>query len=203
MIENSDTVLRVYEYSQLLESRGCVKFYQGSTGEGYQTLLLDGNSGTIFSVEVNPNTKQVEIRTNRNQRKSFQTEEIIDRCSLVAPLFSDYTVKDYWDLPLISLEEENNLPFCATPHERVELLMGAGEDAIEVYRTTGKVPNVDDEEIRNVEEMFKIDMQRFKQLVFDMLSEKTKDLPENIKSKYYPDVVDSEAVYSMFKRRGN
>ena len=81
--------------------------------------------------------------------------------------------------------------------------MGAGEDAIEVYRTTGKVPNVDDEEIRNVEEMYKIDMQRFKQLVSDMLSEKTKDLPENIKSKYYPDVVDSEAVYSMFKRRGN
>ena len=105
MIENSDTVLRVYEYSQLLQSRGCVKFYQGSIDEGYQTLLLDGNSGTIFSVEVNPNTKQVEIRTNRNQRKSFQTEEIIDRCSLVAPLFSDYTVKDYWDLPLISLEE--------------------------------------------------------------------------------------------------
>ena len=34
MIENSDAVLRVYEYSQLLQSRGCVKFYQGSIDEG-------------------------------------------------------------------------------------------------------------------------------------------------------------------------
>ena len=201
MKDSNDAFDRVFEYSELLESRGCNKFYQGSKEDGGQILLLDGNSGTIFSVEVNPYTNEAEIRTHRKQKTMFPTEVVLDRICRTAPLFSDYTVEDFWDLPLISLQEERNLPYCTTPHERVELLMGAGEDAAEVYRETGMIPFVGDEKIRQAENDFLMELAAFNRNVADLLDKKTSNLPDEVMNRYTPKKLDNEDVYVMYKRR--
>lgn len=201
MKDSNDAFDRVFEYSELLESRGCNKFYQGSKEDGGQILLLDGNSGTIFSVEVNPDTNEAEIRTHRKQKTVFPTEVVLDRICRTAPLFSDYTVEDFWDLPLISLQEERNLPYCTTPHERVELLMGAGVDAAEVYRATGKIPFVDDQKIRQAENEFLTELASFNREVVDLLHKKTEHLPDEIIDRYTPTKLEPEDVYVMYKKR--
>jgi len=94
---------KAYELVQLLASAGCKTIYKSDETDFFQVLMLDGNSGTIFSIETLPWTNTAEIRTDRNQHYRFPTEDIINRIGTDAPLFSDYTVDNYWDIPFIPL----------------------------------------------------------------------------------------------------
>ena len=65
-------------YTQLLESHGVTKLYEGNTKNGNQVLMADGNSGVVFSIEYVPATHNVEIRTSSNQTEKFPTYEILN-----------------------------------------------------------------------------------------------------------------------------
>lgn len=89
---------------RLLESCGCKKVYQSDKpSEGFQTLLYEGNSGTILSVEMIGG--KAEIRTNNKQEFYFPTKEIMDNIATGVPLFSNYKVSDWLELPLVPFVE--------------------------------------------------------------------------------------------------
>lgn len=172
-----------YQLVQLLEVCGCKKVYQGDEKEGYQSLLFDGNSGTVFSVEVIPWENSAEIRTSSSQRQHFPTEQILDGISMNIPLFSNYLVSQHADLPLVSLMEEKEL-YCMPIASRVELLMGAPVDAYEIYLMTGQVPGVDREELQRVEKNYDLDYYHKKSQREQIVERKMHVFPDAIQSFY-------------------
>lgn len=110
-------------YAKALEYRGFFKFYESnSIKQGYQVLMAEGNSGVIFSIEVDPSTNKVEIRSDVTQRNGeFYTIDILERLQSKYPLFSDFMVATLEDLPLISLAEEEQLPFIMPLQSRISL----------------------------------------------------------------------------------
>ena len=150
-----------YEFVQLLTSVGCKTIYQNDKSDDFQVLMLDGNSGTVFSIETLPWTNTAEIRTDRNQHDSFPTEDIINRIGTGAPLFSNYTVHNYLDIPFVSLVEEKKMLNFAPMFARIDVLQGGPEDASLVYYTTGSVPGVPQEKVLEIEMQYQYDVDKF------------------------------------------
>lgn len=170
--------------AQMLISSGCKTIYQGDENEGFQTLLLDGNSGTIFSVEVVPGTNSAEIRTNRRQHYQFPTQDIIARASSDTPLFSTWKAENYWNIPLVPLAEESSLLNFSPLHARIDVLRDGPEYPDLVYFTTGILPGVSQERIQAVEEQYIHDVANFNTSVENIIHEKMSRLPEAVQDFY-------------------
>lgn len=175
---------KAYGLVQLLASKGCKTIYQSDENENFQTLMLDGNSGTIFSVEVLPWTNSAEIRTDRNQHYTFPTEDIVNRITTDAPLFSDYTVNNYWDIPFVSLVEEKKMLNFAPLFARIDILQGGPEEASLVYYTTGILPGVPREKLLETEMQYQQDVNKFNSLMNSIIDDRMNQLPQQVQKFY-------------------
>lgn len=173
-----------YEFVQLLTSVGCKTIYQNDKSDDFQVLMLDGNSGTVFSIETLPWTNTAEIRTDRNQHDSFPTEDIINRIGTGAPLFSNYTVHNYLDIPFVSLVEEKKMLNFAPMFARIDVLQGGPEDASLVYYTTGSVPGVPQEKVLEVEMQYQYDVDKFNLQMNSIIDDRMSLLPQSVQEFY-------------------
>ena len=163
---------RVIEYEQLLKSVGCKTIFKGEEYQGFQRLMFDPNSGVVFSVEAVPRIDSVEIRTSNSQKIEFPTDSILDRIAQEVPLFSQYKVENYLDLPTISIEEEYHLPSCLPMYARVMTIPGAPEDADEAYYQVGQIPGVDDETLKQLELQYLDDVEEYNRAANEIIHNK-------------------------------
>lgn len=175
---------KAYELVQLLASKGCKTIYHNDESESFQTIMLDCNSGTVFSVEVLPWLNSAEIRTDRNQHYTFPTEDIINRIGTDVPLFSDYTVTNYWDIPFVSLVEEKQMLNFAPMVARIEALQGSPEAAALVYYTTGTLPGVSREKLLETEMQYQQDVNRFNSQMNSIINDRMALFPQQIQNFY-------------------
>lgn len=201
MTDDINFNLEVYELAKLLESCGCKLVYQGNADEGFQHLMLDGNSGVVFSVEMIPNREHPEIRTNSNQQFTFPTKDIVKGITHGFPLFSRYSVDHYQNLPLISVWELENTLDIQPMHARVEKLPYASEDAARVYYTTGIAPGVDDEVLRKTEQEYQADVFRFNYLSNIVIDKKMNCFPPSILDFYSYSGKNNSDIYSVMQKK--
>ncbi len=197
MENNTNLTDKAYELIQLLASKGCKTIYQSDENEDFQTLMLDGNSGTIFSVETLPWRNSAEIRTNRNQHSSFPTEDIVNRLITDAPLFSDYTVTNYWDIPFVSVAQENKLLSFAPMFVRIDALPGGPAEAAFVYYTTGTVPGVTPEVLLATELEYQRDVDHFNFVMNSIIDERMSLLPQAVQDFYSYHGNESIDIYDV------
>lgn len=183
--EREKKIFQVSEYEQLLQSVGCRTFYVGEENQGFQRLLFDPNSGVIFSIEFIPSKKQAEIRVSNSEKNVFSTASILEGISCGVPLFSQYKTHEYWNLPLISLEEEYHLPSCPPMHARILALPGAPDDADEAYYQVGQVPGVDSNLILFVEQQYCHDVEKYNEVANQILQNKIETLPVVLQKHYH------------------
>lgn len=199
-MNKSKGLAQVIEYEQILKSAGCRTVYEGDWSQGFQRLMFDPNSGSVFSVELVPVMEKVEIRSANSQKNEFVTSSILEGITSGVPLFSQYKKDNYWDLPLISLEEEYHLPGCSPMHARVLALPGAPVDADEVYFQIGLIPGVDDKLIAYVEQEYCNDVKKYNDAANQILHEKMGALPEMIQAHYHYQPNKYLDVYSIPKQ---
>lgn len=191
---------RVIEYEQLLKSAGCKTVFQGDEQQGFQRLMFDPNSGVVFSVEIIPRVETVEIRTANSQKSVFPTSDILEGIMQEVPLFSQYKVDNYLDLPFISIEEEYRLPSCPTMHARVLTLPGAPVDADEAYFQLGQIPGVEDRIVRQTELQYQSDVNRYNRVANDIIHQKMEKLPTAMQEYYHYQSKEFADVYSIPKQ---
>ncbi len=199
-MNKSKGLVQVIEYEQILNSAGCRTVYEGDWSQGFQRLMFDPNSGSVFSVELVPLIGKVEIRSANSQKDEFITDSILEGIASGIPLFSQYKKDNYWDLPLISLEEEYQLPRCSPMHARVLELPGAPVDADEVYFQVGLIPGVDNKLIAYVEQEYYNDKKQYNDTANQILHEKMGALPEMIQTHYHYQPNKYLDVYSIPKQ---
>ena len=76
-MNKSQGLAQVIEYEQILKSAGCRTVYEGNQSQGFQRLMFDPNSGSVFSVELVPVMEKVEIRSANSQKNEFVTSSIL------------------------------------------------------------------------------------------------------------------------------
>lgn len=184
MSNDNKIIDTAYEFVQLLTSVGCKTIYQNDKSEIFQVLMLDGNSGTVFSIETLPWTNTAEIRTDRNQQDSFPTEDIINRIGTGAPLFSNYTVNNYLDIPFVPLVQERKMLKFLPLFARIETLQGSPEEASLVYYTTGIVPGVPQEKVLEVEMQYQYDVDKFNLQMNSIIDDRMSLLPQSVQEFY-------------------
>lgn len=203
MSNDKKTIDTAYGLVQLLTSVGCKTIYQNDQDDDFQVLMWDCNSGTVFSVECLPWTNSAEIRTDRNQHYAFPTEDIINRIGAGAPLFSDFTVNNYWDIPFVSLVQEKKMLNFSPLFARIDTLQGGPEEASLVYYTTGIVPGVPQEKVLEVEMQYQKDVNNFNSKVNSIIDDRMSLLPQPAQ-KFYgyygKDNVDMYGVIMQKKR---
>lgn len=180
-------------YTQLLESHGVTKLYEGNTKNGNQVLMADGNSGVVFSIEYVPATHNVEIRTSSNQTEKFPTYEILNSLKDNCPLFSKFLVNSREALPLMSIVEEEQLPFVAPMSARLEILPGAPEDVTNIYYCCGTVPGISQDTLEKIEEQYLADEATRKTMIDEICESKLTYFPE-VLIDFYP---SEDAEYNM------
>lgn len=202
MNNNENLTDKAYELVHLLTSKGCKTIYQNDENDFFQVLMLDGNSGSIFSIETLPWMNSAEIRTNRNQRYEFPTEDIVNRIGTDAPLFSDYTVENYWDIPFVPLAQEIVMLDFYPLFARIDVLQGAPEEAALIYYTTGTVPGVAKEKVLETEMQYQQDVNHFNSQMNNIINQKMNLLPEPVQKFYnYNDKRDIDLYDGVFIKK--
>lgn len=199
-MNNEQKLARVIEYEQLLKSVGCKTVFKGGENQGFQRLMFDPNSGVVFSVEAIPRIGSVEIRTSNSQKNEFPTNSILYGISKEVPLFSQYKEENYWDLPVISIEEEYHLPSYPPMYARVLNLPGAPVDADEAYYQVGQIPGVDDEVLKQEELKYLDDVEKYNQVANEIIHNKMEFLPSSIQQYYDYHSEKRKDIYGLPKQ---
>lgn len=171
-------------YIHTLESSGFQRFFQGYEKQGYQTLLVEPNSKAMCSVEIVPGTDKAIIRTNASNNYIFDTEQVIDLIAQENPDFSSLTPSKIQDLPLISLAEEQVLPYCAPLYDRIDRLTGSLEATADTYFATGVIPGYSREFVCDLEREYILDDCRAQIARENVIKQKLEYFPEDIAEFY-------------------
>lgn len=179
-------------YIRALENSGFQRFFQGYEKQGYQTLLVEPNSKAICSVEIVPDTDKAIIRTKASNNYSSDTKQVIELIAQENPNFSSLIPSRVQDLPLISLAEEQALPYCAPLYDRIDKLTGSLEATADTYFATGVIPGYSREFVRDLEREYILDDCRAQIARENVIKQKLEYFPEDIAEFYRSGLQDKK-----------